>query len=439
LPAIGYQSNRELNAAGVRRQYGLTPRPAFPPLDDAKARRIRVGGDPIAFDAIVSTSTDQVAVAPGTLRRTWTEGGRGVFSADYAVHEEQRTPSAGTGQGVAIQIFHHPGHTGPLGRMVAGVRASLDRYTRQFGPYPYPYLRLIESPARGMGVQTEAATIEYGEGFSLLKRGDRAQDLDLVFAVVAHGVARGWWGMQVVPADVEGAGLLNTTLEAYSAMRVVEETLGPEQLRQYLQFMRREEPRARAAPPLLRATDSFAYSRKGPFALYAIREYIGKDRIDDALRRLFEKHRSGTPPLPTSMDLYRELQAVTPDSLQYLLHDLFEANTYWDLETKQAAAVQTEAGTWKMTLDVQARKVVVDEAGVETEVPMDDWIEVGVLDEGEPHLQKHRIRSGKQTIAVTVPQKPARAGIDPRHLLSDRGEIDNNIKAVKIGSMTAPS
>ena len=87
-----------------------------------------------------------------------------------------------------------------------------------------------------------------------------------------------------------------------------------------------------------------------------------------------------------------------------------------------------------MTLEVQARKVVVDEAGVQTEVPMDDWIEVGVFDEGEQYLQKHRIRSGKQTIAVTVPQKPTRAGIDPRHLLSDRGEIDNNIKAVKIGN-----
>jgi ABC-2 type transport system permease protein len=451
LPAIGYQPNRELNAAGVRRQYGLAPRRPFPSLDDAKARRMRVGGDPVTFEAIVGTSTDQVAVAPGTLRRTWTEGGRryfhyvtdvpinnqyGVFSAGYAVHEEQWTPSAGVGQAVAIQIFHHPGHTGPLRRMVASVRASLDHYTRQFSPYPYPYLRLIESPARGMGVQTEAATIEYGEGFSLLKRGDSPQDLDLVFAVVAHGVARGWWGMQVVPADVEGSGLLNTTLETYSAMRVVEETLGPEQLRQYLQFMRREYDytgsRARAAPPLLRATDSFAYSRKGPFALYAIREYIGKDRVDEALRRLFEKHRSGTPPLPTSMDLYRELQAITPDQFQYLLKDLFEKNTFWELETERAAAQQTGDANWQVTLDVRARTVVVDEAGVETEVPMDDWLEVGVFDEGEPYLQKHRIHSGKQTITVTVAHKPARAGIDPRHLLSDLGEIDKNVKTIRL-------
>jgi hypothetical protein len=319
--------------------------------------------------------------------------------------------------------------------MVASVRASLDYYTRQFGPYPYSYLKLVESPAL-MGVRTEAATVEYGEGFSLLNPGNRRDDLDLVFAVVAHGVARGWWGMQVVPAAVEGAGLLDVTLETYSAMRVVEETLGPEHLRQFVQFMRfeYETPRSRAARPLLRATDSFAFSRKGPFALYAMREYIGKERIDAALRSLFEKYRSGTPPLPTSMDLYRELQAVTPDSFQYLLQDLFERNTFWELETERASAQQTEAATWQVTLAVRARKVVVDEAGVETEVPMDDWLEVGVFDEGAPYLQRHHIHSGMQTIAVTVRQKPVRAGIDPRHLLSDLGERDQNVKAVKIGS-----
>ncbi len=60
---------------------------------------------------------------------------------------------------------------------------------------------------------------------------------------------------------------------------------------------------------------------------------------------------------------------------------------------------------------MQARKVVVDEAGVETEVPMDDWMEIGIFVEGqgEPHLQTHPVRAGKQTITVPVPQKPAPA------------------------------
>ncbi|HXE64839.1 MAG TPA: hypothetical protein VN519_14940 [Bryobacteraceae bacterium] len=73
----------------------------------------------------------------------------------------------------------------------------------------------------------------------------------------------------------------------------------------------------------------------------------------------------------------------------------------------RATAKQISADAWQVTLDVRARKVVVDEVGVETEVPMDDWIEAGVFDEGEPYLEKRRIRSGQQTITVTVPRKPA--------------------------------
>ena len=73
-----------------------------------------------------------------------------------------------------------------------------------------------------------------------------------------------------------------------------------------------------------------------------------------------------------------------------------------------------------MSVEVRGRKFVVDEEGVETEVPMDDWIEVGIFDEGERYLQKHHLGSGKQTITVTVPQKPARAGIDPASARPDR-------------------
>jgi hypothetical protein len=37
----------------------------------------------------------------------------------------------------------------------------------------------------------------------------------------------------------------------------------------------------------------------------------------------------------------------------------------------------------------------------------------------------HRVRSGPQTITVTVSGRPARAGIDPRHLLIDVTPYDN--------------
>ena len=60
-----------------------------------------------------------------------------------------------------------------------------------------------------------------------------------------------------------------------------------------------------------------------------------------------------------------------------------------------------------MTLCLRARKVTVAPAGVETEVPMDEWVPIGVFAPGERqgpgcgerlHLQNHRIRSSAQAI-----------------------------------------
>lgn len=101
---------------------------------------------------------------------------------------------------------------------------------------------------------------------------------------------------------------------------------------------------------MLQGASGFLAYRKGPFALYGLSEYIGKERLHEALRRVVEKHGSGMPPLPTSLDLYRELKAVTPESYQSLLHDLFEANIFWDLETERATAQQTAAGDWQVTI-----------------------------------------------------------------------------------------
>jgi hypothetical protein len=322
--------------------------------------------------------------------------------------------------------------------MVRSIQASLDYYTQQFGRYPHGQLRFVEQPGDGVSLHASPVNISYEEGFSLLNPGDDPRDMDLPFAVVAHEVAHQWWGAMLTPALVEGAAVLTESLAWYSAMQVVERTLGREHLRRLLSMMREvyATPRTRAEVPLLRATDSFLTYRKGPFAMRALREYAGTEQVNAALRRLLEKHGSGTAPLATSRDLYRELQAAIPQSFHPLLADLFEANTFWELATQNVTTKQTETDGWQVTLDVKARKVVVDTAGVETEVPMDDLIEVGVFTAakggglGEPvYLQMHRMRSGEHRITVMVASKPARAGIDPRNLLIDV-EADDNLKKI---------
>ncbi|HEY8562776.1 MAG TPA: hypothetical protein VIL74_20530 [Pyrinomonadaceae bacterium] len=453
LPAVGYQTNREINDAADRRLYNLPTRPEVPPLEDAEAQGFPADGDRIAFRAVVGTGENQIAVAPGALRRTWTANDRryfeyatdapirneyAFFSAAYAVREARQND-------VVIQIFHHPAHTANLERILRGAQASLDYYTRHFGPYPNGYLRFVERPGQGFGMHSDPTTIDYSEGSSRLDPGNDSRGLDFVTAVVAHEVGHQWWGgSQLTPAYVEGAPLLTESLAWYSALGVLDEQYGGEQQRRLVSFMQEtyETPRTRAAAPLLRAaSDWYLAYRKGPLALYALSEYIGKERVNLALRRLFEQHGAGRSPLPTSLDLYRELQAVTPDSHRSLLHDLFAANVFWELETEEAAAQQTASGEWQVTIAARARKFAVDAAGVETVLPMDDWVQVGVFapaeDDAQPgkplYLQTHRVVSNRQTITVTVPEKPARAGIDPEHLLIDL-KTDDNVEKVKPGN-----
>ncbi|HST57784.1 MAG TPA: hypothetical protein VLK84_03780, partial [Longimicrobium sp.] len=456
LPAIGYQPERELRGAGERRAHGLAPRPFLPPLDDARARQAAAGDQRALFQAVVGTDEDQVAVAPGALRRTWTAGGRryfhyatdasagtpAFFSARYAVREARWTPAAGAGRPVTIRIHHHPGHTRNLDRMLRSVRASLDHYSEQFGPYPHGQLSLVEVPGHG-GMHAHDGVITFQEGFSQFDVDGNPRGADFPFSVVAHEVAHQWWGIQLAPAAVEGATLLSEPLAEYAAFQVLGRTYGPEHLRRYLRQLRTAAavPGKRGALPLLRANGDFAGYTRGPLAMYAVSEYIGEARVNQALRRLLQAHSAGAPFLPTSLDLYRELRAVTPDSLHYLLHDLFAANTFWELRTERATATRTPAGTWEVTLRVQARKSAIDAAGVETEVPMDDWIPVGIFAPGGQgvefgealHLRMHRVRSGAQTIMVTVPHRPAHAGIDPHHLLMDL-ERPDNVEEVVIAS-----
>ena len=442
LPVIGYQPLRELWSAEDRRKHGL-PRQltlALPGDIDPNV----AAGPPATFEAIVGTDSVQVAVAPGELRRAWSEDGRSYFhyvsdvpisgmdvffSADYAVHRERWKE-------VDIQVYVHPGHKQNLERLLRGARASLDYYSAQFGPYPYRFLQIVEQPGNFLGMGVDGSgVVTTGEATLLLNPPD--DGFDVLFEVMAHELGHQWWGMQLKPAWAEGGGVISEGLAWYSAMQLVKKEKGREALRRLMAFMREPNPwpPIRTGFPLLRAIDPWANYRKGPYAMHALSEYVGESRVNGALRTLVEKKVSS---LATTLDMYQELQAVTPDSLKPLLHDLFEVNTFWTFDTKQARAFQTETGDWQVTFDVEARKVVADSAGKETELPMTEWVELGIFAPAGPgeilgkplYVEKHRIRSGKQTITMMVSEKPARGGIDPYNLLD--WEEGDNIEGIEI-------
>jgi hypothetical protein len=439
LPFIGYQTNRELQNEGTRRRHGLPPRRAIPALENVAARSDQQGREKIAFEAIVSTDADQIGVAPGALRRAWTENGRRYFhyvpdapiTNSYAIYSANYAVQRARWNDVDIEILYHPAHGANLQRMLRSVTASLDYHTKHYGPYPYKHLRLVEYPSsgRGMGLTSFPGLIEYSEGFALVRPEEDTREIDFPFAIMAHEMGHQWWGHQIVPALVEGAPVLSESLAWYSAMLVIEETFGREHLGRLLDIMRSQymAPHETRDVPLLRAWDRLDAYRTGPFAMYALREAAGVDRVNGALRNLLAKFDPERPPLPTSLDLYAELRAATPPEMHGLLKDLFEDITFWDLRTKKADAQPAANGAWRVTLHVEARKLKADAAGKEEPVPMNDAIEVAAFgaDGKAIYRAPHRIRSGEQTISFTVPRRPASVGVDPDHELLDRKPEDN--------------
>ncbi|HEX8411364.1 MAG TPA: M1 family aminopeptidase [Thermoanaerobaculia bacterium] len=450
LPLVGYQAPRELNDPVVRKKYGLRERSPYPRLGDVAVGNEQNGYETIEFEAIVGTDAGQVGVAPGTARRTWTENpstGSGqvprryihylaevpisnawtITSANYAVHRARW-------RNVNIEIFHHPIHTANLERMVRGVQASLEHNTRAFGPYPYRQVRLVEFPSHPavVGMTAHSGLITYAEGSSLIRPADDPRNIDFPFAVVAHEMGHQWWGHQLTPAVVEGAPFLAESLSWYSAMLVVEETLGRDHLRRLLGMMRADymQPHQTRTIPLLRAVDQTDAYRRGPFAMYALREAVGVEPVNRALRNLLSKFPPGREPYPTSLDFYAELRAVTPAPMHGLLKDLFEEVTFWELSVKGIDVKPDGKGAYRVMLHIDAQKLKGDSTGTERPVPMNDPVEILVYDgHGKPlYRASHRLRSGEQAFELLVPRPPAGAVVDPDHELLDRQPADNEVR-----------
>ena len=87
-----------------------------------------------------------------------------------------------------------------------------------------------------------------------------------------------------------------------------------------------------------------------------------------------------------------------------------------------------------MEIAYEAHKFAADGKGVETPLPLDDWMEVGVFARkpGESEskerilfLEKRQITEAKGTFTVVVDGEPYEAGLDPNNKLIDRVSADN--------------
>ena len=175
--------------------------------------------------------------------------------------------------------------------------------------------------------------------------------------------------------------------------------------------------------------------------MYYLKEMIGEDAMNRALRNVLHRYGYAPPPYPTSYALVDALEAETPESLRYLIKDLFEDITLFSNRTLSATAKTRPDGKYDVTIDVQAKKSKADGKGNEKEARLDDWIEIGAFAKPAPgqkygrilYRQRVPMTQPRGVYTFTVDELPDLAGIDPMLLLVDRIP-DDNLKKVEIGN-----
>ncbi|MBK9631156.1 MAG: hypothetical protein IPO62_08820 [Saprospiraceae bacterium] len=221
FPRLGYFANTEIKNPNERSAHSNH----YQSID----------ADLVDFEAILSTTENQVAITSGLLIKEWIEKGRRYFHykmdkpikfvlgfnfGEFAVLNDHY-------KGLDLQIYHHPTHRYCLSQMMEGLKSALDYNTANFGPYQHKQVQIIEFPrSEGSYATTAGNCIQISEmRFINDVNYAKSGGIDLSFYVAAHEFTHQWWGNQVVPADALGATMITESITEYITAKIYERNL----------------------------------------------------------------------------------------------------------------------------------------------------------------------------------------------------------------------
>jgi aminopeptidase N len=331
--------------------------------------------------------------------------------------------------------------------MLGALRVGLDYDQANFSPYQFHQVRILEFPAfQGAFAQSFANTIPYSEDIGFIYDVRDASKIDMVTYVTAHELGHQWWAHQVIGANMQGATMLDETLAQYSALMAMEKLYGRDQIRKFLKYeldsyLRSRGGEAIEEEPLDRVENqAYIHYRKGSLVMYRLKDVIGEEAVNRALRTFLKTYAFKGAPYPSSIDLiplFRQ-EAGSDPIKQQLITDLFDKITVYDLRTIKAVSKPRGDGKFDVTLTISATKHYADSKGKETDAPMNEPVDIGLFAK-EPGkkgfttkdvilLQRLPIKSGKAVLTFTTDRAPSFGGIDPYNTMIDRNSDENIAK-----------
>lgn len=464
-PSFGMSRSNWLSDRATRRKYGLDPDRRPFKLEDPKGDRfhyLRPDSHWVNADITVTTDDDQIPIAPGyqvsetkadgrITRRFVTEAPiHHFFSIQSARYAVDRSSVEIAGKPVAVELYHHPEHTANIERMRVAAQTSLKLFSERFSPYQFRQFRILEFPGYATFAQAFANTVPFSEDIGWLQANRDPEKIDLVTFVTAHEIAHQWFAHQIIGGEKQGATMLSESFAQYGALLVMEQMLGPDQVRQFLKveldrYLGARGTEAVEELPIVRVENQgYIHYNKGAMVMYLLRNEVGEAPVNAAIRTLIDRYAFKPAPYPTSalfVALLREEVGADP-AKQQLITDLFEKITLYDVKVSEATRTRLPDGRWQISLLVDARKLYADGEGVETEAPLDESFELGVFMKKpeEPGFtradvrgfERRRLVSGRQELTIIVPagDAPAFVGIDPYVKRIDR-DTSNNVTGLE--------
>ncbi|MFM8918128.1 MAG: M1 family aminopeptidase, partial [Bacteroidota bacterium] len=333
--------------------------------------------DWVQVRSVFGTSGDQIAIAPGSLIKQWKSNGRNYFeyvldhkslnfysfmSARYQVKKKVHN-------GIQLEVYYDQRHAYNVDKMLLSMEKSIDYYSSNFGPYKHKQARIIEFPRYASFAQAFPGTMPYSESIGFIANLEDVEDIDMVTYIVAHEMAHQWWAHQVVGPEMQGSTLLSESLSQYSALMVMEKMYGKSQMHKFLRYEMDRYLSSRGTEsdkecPLLEVENQgYLHYNKASVIMFHLKEIIGEQQVNNALKSLVDSFAYREPPYPNANDLVGRLEQQTPDSLRYLINDLFKKITLFDNRVLEANVKIVDQG-YETTLKIQATKMYADSMGL---------------------------------------------------------------------------
>ncbi|MDJ0979676.1 MAG: M1 family aminopeptidase [Erythrobacter sp.] len=449
---LGMDRQGLLTDRATRREYGLDPELRLPKLEDESAReRNYVGNvDWVNSDITVTTSADQVPVAPGTRVSDRIEGDRRIarfkstnpILAFFSIQSARYEVAKRDWDGVELQVYYDPKHPYNVERMLDAMQASLGYYRENFGPYQFDHARIIEFPGYASFAQAFAGTMPWSERLGFLANLADPEDIDYVTYIAAHEFGHQYWAHQLISADQQGGTMLVESLAQYSALMVMKELYGEDQMRRFLKFELDNYLSSRGSEaieelPLERVENQgYIHYRKGSVVMYLLQDRLGEDRVNEMLADLLDQYRFKGQPYAGATDLVDGFYSLARnDTERDLVRDLLQRITVYDLIAEEAVVTELDDGRFETTISIAAAKYYADGEGVETEADLADEIEIGLFTdrpgseafakENVLLLERRQVASGEQEITIVTDTRPSWVGVDPYNKYVDRNSDDN--------------